>query len=118
VHADDQDKKTTCIFWTVLFFALLFVVIIAHFAGTLHVIPVPDLYDNHARMTYGTSHTSCTFPDTPVISSDSIVCGNYYAQSTPTIGEIIYGWSELNQFALNYLEVIPTNLNLELCKFG
>ena len=50
----------------------------------------------------------CTFPDTPIISNGGLICASY--QSNSRVGEIIFGWDEVNQFALTYLEVIPVNI--------
>ena len=52
------------------------------------------------------------FPQTQSIHDYKVVCGNYYTQKA--VGETLLGWSEVNQFAVVYLEIIPVNLRRSL----
>jgi hypothetical protein len=51
---------------------------------------------------------NCTFPNSPTKKELVLVCDSYF--NTGQIGEINFGWTNTNQFALTYLQIVPVNL--------
>lgn len=74
--------------------------------------PAPKLYVRQVESKATASNTNCQFPNAPAPYAGTLYCADFFTQNAT--GEILLGWGPANQYALQYLEIIPNSLTTPL----